>query len=85
MVDTDNMFLDILSFRKMVTTSVLKVLYALVAICITLTGLWTMTQQFMPGLGMIIFGNLLWRISCESLILAFNIHQELIKISRKLS
>jgi Domain of unknown function (DUF4282) len=81
---SNSMWMDILLFRKMVTTSVVKVLYVVVAVLITLLGLSQVLTQFPLALSTIIFGNLFWRITCESLIVAFGIHQELMKVSQKL-
>ena len=81
---TNEFWQDFFSFRKMVSTTIIKFLYivAIVAlIIITMGRLATLFQQFFIAIAIIIIGNLFGRIFGESLILIFSIHQELINIS----
>lgn len=79
----DGFWLDFFSFRKMVSSAILKFIYVIGLIAITLGGITQIFSQPVNGIGIIIGGNLFWRIFCESLILLFSIHQELVKINHK--
>lgn len=74
-------FFEFISFRKMVSTVIIKFVYIIGVLVLTIGGLAGLTKHFGIGLATLVLGNLLWRISCEGLILLFNIHQELVKIS----
>ena len=71
------------SFRKMASITILKYLYIAGLFLITLYGFRMLFIYPLAGMGALIIGNLLWRILCESLIIAFNIHQELVKLNNK--
>ncbi len=74
---------DFFTFRKMVSITIIKFLYILGLFMITLGGLSGLFQQTLAGIATLIIGNLFWRIFCESLILVFSIHQELVKLNSK--
>lgn len=93
---------DFLSFKTMITLKVIQILYVVVAIIITLSGLGMMFaggrssgfggyggySSFMPGgfmsgFVMIIFGNLVWRIWCELIIVFFRMNKSLDNIDAK--
>lgn len=71
-------------FQNMVSTSIIKFLYALGTIGITITGILLMLGIVLAeaqgggniflGFTIVILGNLLWRILCEAWILLFSIH-----------
>ena len=80
---------DFISFRKMITLQVIQIVYIIVAILITLVGLITLFNgnfsYVLPGgalMGfiLIVFGNLLWRIWCELIIVLFRINSTLSNI-----
>jgi len=80
---------DFLSFRKMITLQVIQVVYVIVAILLTLGGLIAMfsgsLSYVLPGgaftgLILLIFGNILWRIWCELIIIFFRINTTLSSI-----
>lgn len=80
----NNFMVDFFSFRKMVSSFIVKILYALGLISITLTGIGVLFKwNFMFGLLVLVGGNLAWRLICEAAILLFNIHHELVRISHK--
>ncbi len=62
------------SFRQMVSTQIIKVVYILGMIVITLSGIIAMSEGFLIGLLAIVMGNLFWRIFCEFTIIVFSIH-----------
>jgi succinate-acetate transporter protein len=82
---------DYFSFRKMITLQVIQVVYAIVAVIITLGGIIALfsggssLSEFLPGgrftvFLFIIFGNLLWRMWCELTIVFFRINNTLTNI-----
>ena len=84
---------DYLSFRKMITLQVIQIIYIIVAFLITLGGLAMLFSgegspaNFFPGgavsgLLFIIFGNLLWRIWCELIIVFFRMNNTLSGIEK---
>lgn len=82
---------DFFAFRKMWSTIIIKLVYLMGMIGITITGIVMSVRaaffswhfewiDFLIGLfGVLLLGNLVWRILCEGLILAFSIHESLIK------
>ena len=85
-----------LSFRKMVTIPVIKVVYVIFAILITIAGIvGIFVNNELPfsdnsalgiilGLISIIVANIVWRIICEVCVVFFRIHEELVFIRNKL-
>ena len=73
------------SFDKMVSGRLIKILYILGLISITISG-FTMFRYsgFLLGLVMIVIGNLFWRIMCEAIIIVFKIFEKLNQIEHKL-
>ncbi|MCK4808119.1 MAG: DUF4282 domain-containing protein [Candidatus Aenigmarchaeota archaeon] len=73
---------DFLEFKKLITSPLIKILYILNVIIITLSGIGLMfTDEILLGLAVIIFGNLWWRLMCEFVIVIFRIHDTLVDIS----
>lgn len=82
---------DFLAFRKMVSTTIIKLIYILGVIGLTISGVVSFFRGFMGfpmgfpiGLGTVVFGNLLWRVFCEIWILLFSIHDTLGRIEKNL-
>lgn len=71
------------SFRRMISSTLIQILYVLGAIGITIAGvipiLWALAAREWGGLlwggGILILGNLLWRVLCELGIVVFSIHE----------
>ncbi|MBT9131461.1 MAG: hypothetical protein DDT42_01658 [candidate division WS2 bacterium] len=80
---------DFFGFRTMVSTSVIKFIYIMGMIALTISGIVMLFQgdeeRILIGVGTIIFGNLFWRVICEGGILLFSIHEILITVERNLS
>jgi hypothetical protein len=87
---------DFFSFRSMVSPTIIKFVYILGMAAITLAGAAMLfsgikasgSDQMIAlgsGLGLILIGNLVWRIICESLILLFSIHALLRSIETALT
>lgn len=81
---------DYLTFKLMITLPLMQIWYVVIAVLITLAGLATMFSRssygsiipsgFWAGLGIIIFGNISWRLLCELIIVLFRINATLNKI-----
>lgn len=83
------------SFRTMVTPIIVKWVYVIGMIAITIWGIIVMFGGgggyygsprggfFFIGLSIIVLGNLIWRVICEEIILIFSIHEVLASIERK--
>ena len=77
-------------FRRMITMQIIQVIYFVVAGLITLGGIITMfygnsLPAFIPGgilsgLAILVFGNILWRIWCEIIIVFFRMNTTLSEI-----
>ena len=71
-----------LNYEYMITPGVLKILSYIGMVLAVLVGLFTaFTADFFTGIGTAILGPILVRIYAELMILAFEIHKELKKIS----
>ncbi|MBC8216335.1 MAG: hypothetical protein H8E64_07485 [Candidatus Marinimicrobia bacterium] len=68
---------EFLGFRKMVSTLIIKIIYVLGALTLTVGGIvmpFIDGDLILPGIGALLIGNLLWRVICEAWILLFSIH-----------
>lgn len=76
------------SFRKMVSTAIIKLLYILGMLALTIGGLGGILsgddEGTIWGLLALTIGNLLWRLICEGWILLFSIHDILGSIEGQL-
>lgn len=69
---------DVLFFDRMLTPSIITIVYWLLLAGVVLSALGVMfTQSLFGGLGMLIGGVIGVRIWCELLIVIFKIHQNL--------
>lgn len=84
-------FDEFLSFRKFISPIVIKILYILGVIVIVLGSLYMMFSGrglagfitgFFIGLLGLIFGNLMWRVSCEMMMLLFAINDGIKKLNK---
>ena len=78
---------EFFSFRTMVSTSLIKLTYGIGLVGITLAGGGIIVGScngrsgdvsmyaFFAGVGVVVGGNLVWRIACEGMILAFSVHE----------
>ena len=74
----------IIRFDEMITSRLIQIIYLLGAGLISLVGLVFLFRTFLLGLAIIIFGNLVWRINCELIILLFKIKDNLAEIKNNL-
>jgi len=89
---------DFLAFRTLISVGLIKIAYVIGAIVITaigLVGLFALFQEryltsearalgVLLNLGVIVGGNIVWRVFCEWLILFFSIHEILASIEQRL-
>jgi hypothetical protein len=76
-------FKDLLFFDKMIVPKVIQVLYWIMLVVVVIGAIGMMTQSFLAGLGLLIFGPLAVRIYCELLIVMFKINEALQDIRNK--
>lgn len=89
--------IDFLQFKRMVTLQVIPILYAIVAVIITLGGIALMFSGgnsrgfgdslmpqggFFSGLIFLVIGNILWRMWCEFILVLFRVNKNLQDIER---
>lgn len=69
-------------FEKMWTLTIAKIMYVLGIIVIIGIGIASISNAEQPliGLSIIVFGNLIWRVIIEGIILVFSIHERLTQI-----
>ena len=80
------------SFQKMISATLIKIMYVIGLVLLTLSGIVLIIQGFSgdflinlgEGLGVIIIGNLFWRMLCEGLIVIFSIHEAMVTIANKI-
>ena len=78
------------SFRWMVSPTLIKIMYFVGVVVITLGPVLNLARGLTPStfgvlLVALVLGNVIWRVICEALILAFSIHEILASIEDKLS
>lgn len=71
---------DYLTFRKMITSTLIQIIFWLAAAGMVVLGLITMGDSFFLGLATIFFGVLTVRIYCELLIVIFRVNDTLTDI-----
>ncbi|MBS3814286.1 DUF4282 domain-containing protein [Candidatus Bipolaricaulota bacterium] len=77
-----------LNFNNLITTSIIKGVYLLGALAITIISFLGMTQDMsgsvFAGLLGLVLGNLMWRVFCENIIVLFSIHDTLSSIDNSI-
>lgn len=80
-------FGDFISFRYLITPTLVTVIYVIGAVVITLVALGAMTQSgaggVLGGLLLLIFGNLYWRVILEFIMVLFRMNDALQSIDRR--
>jgi hypothetical protein len=82
---------DFFGFRALVTPALIKALYAVGAVMVTLgsipVGMAAASSAgddgagFLAGLAYFVIANLVWRVCCELLIIIFSIHDRLVELT----
>jgi len=80
---------DFLRFRSLVSSTVMTFIYFLGAAWLTLHGIGRILlpqseYSAVFGVGIILLGNLVWRVLCEIIAVAFSIHDRLSEIEKHL-
>lgn len=71
-------------FKKLISSSLIQIIYFIGMLIITSIGYSvTVKGNSLTGPAIFLFGNLLWRIFCESSIVFFRIHDLLVSIDKK--
>ncbi len=84
-----------LGFRTLITTTIVKILYVVGCLAVTVGGMVWMAGavlasdgrpalHFIGGALTITVGNLLWRLVCEGWILFFSLHEMLASVEKTL-
>lgn len=84
---------DYFAFRKMITPALIKALYVIGALSISVVGLITFFTKSgdktlginggpLIGILLLVVGNLVWRVYCELVIIFFSIHERLVGIEK---
>lgn len=76
-------FADFISFKYLITPAFVTVIYVIGAIAIVLVALASLTQNFVAGLLVLVFGQLYWRIILEFVMVLFKINDSLKSIDRR--
>jgi len=88
-------FYDFLVFRKLISPEIIKVVYGVGALLITVMGIIaiaapTLRPDFFQGansplfgVAILIVGNVLWRMLCEGIILFFSMHEVLVSLDSR--
>ena len=75
------------SFDDMLTPKIVTVLYAIGLALLFLAGVVTLFQggamSILIGLGILVFGPILLRLSCETVMVIFKIHENLHELTRR--
>ena len=78
---------DYFGFREIISTFLIKLIYILGFIVMTIGGITAIIvggQRTLMGFGALIMENLLWRILCEGRILAFSVHDIFVSVNKTL-
>lgn len=75
---------DFVTFRKMILESLLRVIYIIVAIYITLSSFALISTSFVGFLGMLVLGNLIARITFEFSLILLTICKNTTEINSKM-
>lgn len=74
---------DFINFKITIIEPIFKVLYLISALAITLISFSYITTNFFKFLGLIIFGNLILRLSFEMLLLILKLFKDVSEINKK--
>lgn len=82
---------DFFGFNKMITESIVKVLYVFGMLLITVVSIYFIVNDNFIELGgfiwwlILILGNIVWRIVCEGIIVVFSIYMNISSINKNLN
>ena len=71
------------NYEYMITPGILKILSYIAAVVVVITGIFALTADAVTGISMIVLGPIVIRIYAELMLIVFEVHKELKKISEK--
>lgn len=75
------------SFKKFITIDIIKIIYVLGLITITFGSItiasYKGVKNYLIGLGLILLGNVVWRLFCEGIAIFYSINEKLGNIEKK--
>ena len=71
------------NYEYMITPGILKILSYIAAVVVVIMGIFALTADAATGISMIVLGPIVIRIYAELMLIVFEIHKELKKISEK--
>ena len=71
------------NYEYMITPGILKILSYIAAVVVVIMGIFALTADAVTGISMIVLGPIVIRIYAELMLVVFEIHGELKKISNK--
>ena len=71
------------SYEYMITPGILKILSYIAAVVVVIMGIFALTADAVTGISMIVLGPIVIRIYAELMLIVFEVHKELKKISEK--
>ena len=71
------------NYEYMITPGILKILSYIAAVVVIIMGIFALTADAVTGISMIVLGPIAVRIYAELMLIVFEIHKELKKISEK--
>lgn len=74
---------DFLAFKITIIEPFVKVLYLITSIAITLISFYYITKSFISFLSLLVFGNIIVRVSCEFILLILKLFKDVSEINYK--
>lgn len=71
------------NYEYMITPGILKILSYIAAVVVVIMGIFALTADAVTGISMIVLGPIVIRIYAELMLIVFEVHKELKKISEK--
>ena len=71
------------NYEYMITPGILKILSYIAAVVVIIMGIFALTADAVTGISMIVLGPIVIRIYAELMLIVFEVHKELKKISAK--
>ena len=71
------------NYEYMITPGILKILSYIAAVVVVIMGILALTADAVTGISMIVLGPIVIRIYAELMLIVFEVHKELKKISEK--
>ena len=71
------------NYEYMITPGILKILSYIAAVVVVIMGILALTADAVTGISMILLGPIVIRIYAELMLIVFEVHKELKKISEK--